>query len=120
MRTYAQRRRYIGSQLKIIVGLLLILFLLLAALLIFLDRQSKAERKARINALIPDNNIELTINPDDLVLPTAGKLDDSINRPLFMTDRKPYQPPLEIDETGDEPQVVAQPLVETFGQCHHD
>lgn len=113
MRTYAQRRRYIGSQLKIIVGLLLVVFLLLAAGLIFLDRQSKAQRKAKVNALQPDSNIELAVNPDDLVLPSAGKLDDSINRPLFMTDRKPYQP---AEEEPEPPPAVmpAQPLNESL------
>lgn len=115
MRTYAQRRKYIGSQLKILLGLLLTVFLLITAVLIFLDRQDKADRKAKISALRPDGNIELTINPDDLVLPSAGKQDDSVNRPLFMTDRKPYQPP-PAEEVDDEPVevVVAQPLNETL------
>lgn len=115
MRTYAQRRRYIGSQLRMLAVVLAIIFLLLSAVMIFSERQDKANQRGQIKALTPDKNIELTIDPEDLVLPSAGRLDDSINRPLFMTDRKPYQPPEEEEDPGEVVvETPAVPLTETL------
>ncbi len=115
MRTYRDRRKYIGSQLKVIFILVLIIFLVLAAVMIFTEWVAKGERRAKIKALQPDKAITLQVDEKDLVLPSPGKLDDSINRPLFMKNRKPYVEP----EPEPEPELVeekepAEPLTESL------
>lgn len=91
MITRVQRRRYIFNRL-LVLALLLCLAIGVFAFVFYAQYRAQLEG-VKAQTVNPDPDASTLIDAKSLDITVQERLEDSLNRPLLMTNRRPYVPP---------------------------